>query len=135
MDMKKYWILTLYFILEAGIACAQTPTTWPFFKNDVYRSSEQTFDKIAINSTNLSLKWQTTTLGLANAVAYSSPVISLANVYIAALDGNIYAYQNNPVLGSSTINPPLWHYKTDAPIYGTPAVFDIGTCTCLSQKG
>src|ERR1035441_482733 len=124
--IKRNYLLSFFCFLFMGMSFAQTPTTWPFFKNDVQRSSVQSFDGLANSTSPLSLNWQTTSLGLPSAVAYSSPVISFTNVYVGALDGNVYAYQAAPSLVNTQINPYLWHYKTDAPIYGTPAIAEVG---------
>ena len=103
MANSKKILIYLGFIVFGilGLGYAQTPTqtpsttpyqtTWPFFKNDVLRSSVQSFDGLSNYAYPLNLNWQTTALGAANAVAYSSPVISFSNVYIGALDGIIYA--------------------------------------------
>jgi outer membrane protein assembly factor BamB len=126
ISLKKYLTLLFFCMIVTGIGYAQTLTTWPSFKNNYLRSSNQDFDRLPYSSSALSLNWQTTTLGLPSAVAYSSPVISYTNVYIGAIDGNIYAYQAYPGLGHPLTSPYLWRYKTDGPIYGTPAIAEVG---------
>jgi outer membrane protein assembly factor BamB len=78
---------------------------WPMFKNQTSRLSSNPFETI-INSGNadrLGLSW----VGImGDLVDFSSPAVVNGVVYIASLDGNLYAFNANGC-GQSSCNP-LW---------------------------
>ena len=80
-------------------------SNWPMFKNQTSRLSSNPFER-TVNRDNavfLSLSW----VGLlGDLVDFSSPAVSNGVVYIASLDGNLYAFNANGC-GQSSCNP-LW---------------------------
>jgi outer membrane protein assembly factor BamB len=80
-------------------------SNWPMFKNQASRLSSNPFER-TVNRDNavfLSLSW----VGLlGDLVDFSSPAVVNGVVYIASLDGNLYAFNANGC-GQSSCNP-LW---------------------------
>src|SRR5260221_8268045 len=62
---------------------------WPMFKNGGLRSGIAPLDSL---STPFVLKWySSSSIGSANAVAYSSPIMLNSHAYIGSIDGTLFA--------------------------------------------
>jgi outer membrane protein assembly factor BamB len=103
--------------------CCMASDEWPMFKSNVASSSVNPSDALSVPFV---LRWSSSvTIGNNNnAVAYSSPVVYDGQTYIGGIDGTLYAFTSAPV---NHTNTPLWSKKTNAPIYGSPAVTVVGT--------
>lgn len=112
----------IFFMVISLFACRGVfaANEWPAFKNGLNRSSVNPASTL---STPFALKWSTNPVGTANAVAYSSPVMLNGNTYIGSIEGSILAFKGNV---TTQPNAPLWTYKTDGSIYGSPAAATIG---------
>jgi outer membrane protein assembly factor BamB len=117
----KQFVLAVFFVLGVVGSLWAGTDDWPMFKNDAGHS--------AVNSTDViqapfNLLWNSSVVvGASNTVAYSSPVMWNTKTYIGGIDGTLYAFAGT--VGSQT-NPPLWSYKTNGLIYGSPAVSTFG---------
>jgi outer membrane protein assembly factor BamB len=122
--LKRLFVFCIFCLLSAGNLLAADE--WPMFRGNAARSA---LNPSAALMAPFSIAWSSDISGSSNnSVAYSSPVVFGGQAYIGALDWTLYAFTS---FFSTKVNPPLWHYKTDGPIYGSPAVAIVGAVTLV----